>query len=301
MDSFTVKVPATSANMGPGYDTIGMALNIYNEFSVTVGGKERLSIAIEGEGADELPKDDTNLVYRSFLKGCALARARVPNISLVQKNAIPVARGLGSSASAIIAGLVIAKKVFGEALSEEILVNAAAELEGHPDNTMAAYYGGVVINYLENRHYSAVKIHPSRPMEIALAIPEIKIKSREARELLPEQYPIDDVVATIRNMALLIASLYSGDYRLLGTALKDRIHQPYRAKLLPGFYEAVEASCRAGAWGAALSGSGSTTIAFCPDNPESAAKAMMQVYAEKGICCTWKTASLIATGAVIIP
>jgi len=287
--------------MGPGFDTIGMALDIYNEFIVTLGEKKRLTIAIEGEGADELPSDDTNLVYRSFLKGCAIARARVPNISLLQKNAIPVARGLGSSASAIIAGLVIARKVFGEALKEEVLVNAAAELEGHPDNTMAAYYGGVVINYLENRHYSAVRIQPARPMEIALAIPEIKIKSREARELLPEKYPADDVVSTIRNMALLIASLYSGDYHLLGTALKDCIHQPYRAKLLPGFYEAVEASCRAGAWGAALSGSGSTTIAFCPDNPEKAAKAMTQVYAEKGIYCTWKTASLTATGAVIIP
>ncbi len=299
MESFTVKVPATSANMGPGFDTIAMALDIFNEFHVTVGGKDGLTINIEGEGADELPGDDTNLVYRSFLKGCALARSRVPHLSLLQKNAIPVARGLGSSASAIIAGLVIAKKIFGEVLSEELLINAAAELEGHPDNTMAAYYGGVVINYLENRQYRAIRIPPAGHMEIALAIPEIKIKSSQARELLPAQYSMEDVVSTIRNMALLIASLYSGDYHLLATALKDRIHQPYRAKLLPGFYEAVEASCRAGAWGAALSGSGSTTIAFCPDHPENAARAMTQAYAEKGICCTWKTASLIATGTII--
>jgi len=301
MESFTVRVPATSANIGPGFDAIAMALNIFNEFHVTTGGKDRLAITVEGEGADDLPRNDTNLVYRSFLKGCTLAKSRVPSLSLRQINAIPVARGLGSSASAIIAGLVIAKKLFGDALSEEQIVNAAAELEGHPDNTMAAYYGGVVINYLENRQYKAIRIKPAKPMEIALAIPEVRIKSREARELLPDQYPMEDVVSTIRNTALLVASLHSGEYSLLGSALNDRIHQPYRARLLPGFYEAVDAACRAGAWGAALSGSGSTTIAFCPEKPENAAKAMMQAYAEKGICCIWKTAELISTGAVTLP
>jgi len=285
MKHFAVHVPATSANLGPGYDVIGMALEIYNRFEVTIGGPDRVSIEVEGEGAGELPADENNLIYEAFIAGCEMAGIKPPNIHIRQFNSIPLNRGMGSSATAVLGGLMIAGEIAGDRLDNETMLQKAIEMEGHPDNLMAAYMGGIVIIYKEGPTYRGAKFMPSNPLVAVLVIPDIQVSTKRARELLPDSYPIEDVVTNLRNISLLTLAFQSGNYGLLREAMKDRIHQPYRAELIPGFFDVVKAAEEKGAFGCAISGSGSTVIALCNENADEIADAMMSVFESRSIKC----------------
>ncbi|MCD4783858.1 MAG: homoserine kinase [Candidatus Eremiobacteraeota bacterium] len=280
---FTVYVPATSANLGPGYDVIGVALDIYNEFHVTMGGTKKLDIEIEGEGADAIPRDENNLIYKSTLAGCKMAGVGVPNIRIHQKNAIPLNRGMGSSATAVLGGLMIAREIAGDRLEADDMISLAIDIEGHPDNLMAAYMGGVVINYKRDGIYRGVKFIPPEPLRAVLVVPDIQVSTKMARELLPDSYKIKDVVSNLGNISLLIHALHTGQYRLLREAMEDTIHQPYRAELIPGFNDVVESAKKSGAWGCAISGSGSTVIAFCSENGNEIAEAMKNAFKKHSV------------------
>jgi homoserine kinase len=296
MRKITAKAPATTANLGPGYDVFGMALELHNEFEVVEGGEEKLVIEVEGDDGSEIPRDERNLLYRAISLCYEKAGKDIPHLGIKIKNHIPVTRGLGSSATASLAGVMIAHRLLNDAISEHECLNMAVDMEGHPDNLMAAYMGGIVINYNEDGNHHAIRIFPARPLEIALAIPETRISTSYAREILPPQYPVADVVTNLRNLALLISSLHTGRYELMKLALDDRLHQPYRAKLLPGFYEALDAARKAGAWGAALSGSGSAIIALCSHHTLEVATAMTRALAEKGIPCQYITTKISESG-----
>jgi len=297
---FTIRVPATSANIGPGYDVIAMALEIYNDFVFEVGGKEKLKIEVAGEGAAEIPTNDSNLVYQAFLEGFKHYNLRPPNLYIKQTNNIPVSRGLGSSASAILAGLMLAKALIGKKFTKPALLELAVEMEGHADNLTAAYYGGVVLNYEAGKATQIVKFLPPHPLAVALAIPEIKISTVKAREILPPHYPVRDVVTNLQNLALLIYALSCGEYELLKPALRDTLHQPYRAKLIPGFNEVFHAAVKAGAWGVALSGSGSTVIALCKNKALDIACQMAAAFAKQGISCKYMVSKISEKGAFVI-
>lgn len=275
---FTVYVPATSANLGPGYDVIGVALDIYNEFHATIGGVKKLHVEIEGEGTDDIPRDENNLIYKSALAGCKIAGVEMPNIRIHQKNAVPLNRGMGSSATAVLGGLMIAREIAGDKLKVDDMISLAVDIEGHPDNLMAAFMGGVVINYKRNGIYRGVKFIPPDPLRVVLVVPDIQVSTKMARELLPDSYEIKDVVSNLGNISLLIHALHTGQYRLLREAMEDTIHQPYRAELIPGFNDVVESAKNAGAWGCAISGSGSTIIAFCSENENEIAEAMKDTF-----------------------
>jgi homoserine kinase len=300
MKKFTVKVPATTANLGPGYDTLGMALEIFNEFEVTFFEEKKLIIEVEGEGKGRIPEDERNLTYKAVKKGFEIAREEIPGLHIRQVNRVPLARGMGSSATAILGGFLIVKHIVDNFLSWDELIQEAVKLEGHPDNIMAAYKGGIVLNYLEGDKYKAVNFAPKQPLRAALAIPDIEINTKEARGLLPENYPLEDVVSNMRSISLLIYALQEGKYNLLFSAMNDRIHQPYRAKLIPGFYEAVEKAYEAGAWGAVISGSGSTVLALCSSYEEEIAKAMKSVFDKQNVKCRTMTSFISRQGAEII-
>ncbi len=305
MHQFTLKIPATSANLGPGYDVVGMALNIYNTFDVTVGTPEKLVIEVSGEGAGkdgeagELPTDETNLVYTTLVEGCRNAGVEVPNLHIRLHNEVPLNRGMGSSSTAVLAGLLIAREISGGKLDEDTLIQTAVKIEGHPDNLTPAFYGGVVINYVEDDRYKTVRFIPPSPLKAVLLVPHIQISTRMARELLPARYSSKDMVHNLRSIALLVTALQTGQYHLLKTAMDDTVHTPYRAELIPNFYEVASAAKEAGAFGCAISGSGSTIIALCSGNEETIGRAMMRGFGEFAAKSRVMTADIAEAGVIV--
>ncbi|MEJ5229597.1 MAG: homoserine kinase [Pseudothermotoga sp.] len=268
-----VRVPATSANLGPGFDVIGMALSIFNEVSVDESSKN-FEIEITGEGADKISKDKDNLVYLAFCKVFERLGKTAKNIKLILKNQIPLSRGLGSSSAAIVSGLVAANAYLGFPLKAEELLQMAVELEGHPDNVAPALFGGMVLCGLPELRY--VKL-PNPELDVVLAIPNFEVKTSEARKILPKEVPFEDVKANLRSIAFLITSFYTKKYDLLEIGMQDRLHQPYRSQLIPGFYQVMQAAKEAGALGVALSGSGPTVIAFTK-LPQTVAQVMQEAF-----------------------
>jgi homoserine kinase len=274
-----VRVPATSANLGPGFDVIGVALSIFNEVWVE-GSDKKLEIEIFNEGADKISKDENNLVYRSFCKVFERVNKNPKGIKLVLKNTIPLARGLGSSSAAIVGGLVAGNAYLGFPLNDEELLRMAVEIEGHPDNVAPALFGGVTI-CTQIPKLLCVKL-PIFELDVVLAVPDFEIKTSDSRKILPREVPFEDAKMNVTNVAFLITALYTKRYELLEIGMQDRLHQPYRSKLIPGFHEVLERAREAGALGVALSGSGPTIIALT-ESPQAVAQAMAETFKEHGV------------------
>ena len=273
----TVKVPATTANLGPGFDCLGAALAWYNTVVCIAGpaaGVPRLSVAVRGSESDGIPTDERNLVYRAIRKIFARCRAAVPPMRLCITNVIPLARGLGSSATGVVAGVLIGNRLCGCRLSGRELLDIATGLEGHPDNVAPALLGGLCVATMRDGRATAVRFDPPTGLRALVLVPSIRIPTSRARAVLPERYPFDDAVAAVGDTALLLAALTTGRHELIVEAVRDRLHQPYRTKLMP-WMDRVFALCRSrGALGAMLSGSGSTMLALFRTsdiNPRTAA------------------------------
>ena len=309
MKKFTLKIPATSANLGPGYDVLGMALEVFNFFEVTVFDSEmgnskghsmkKLTIEITGEGSGELPTDENNLIYKATLEACKKAGVELPPLLIKQHNNVPLNRGMGSSATAVLGGVLIAREIIGDKLDEETLLQLAVKLEGHPDNLLAAYYGGVVINYREKDIYRGVNFMPPSPIKAVLAIPDIQVSTKKARELLPGSYSTTDVVANLRNISLLTFALQTGRLDLLNIAMEDRVHTPYRAEMIPGYFDVEKAVKEAGALGFAISGSGSTVIALCDKNESKIARKMEEIFNNHSVNCRTIITKISKNGVII--
>jgi homoserine kinase len=292
-----VRVPATTANLGPGFDALGLALRLHNSVALEAAPEPR--IEIEGEGAMALPRDPSHLAYRAALavagaqKGAAAPRA----FHLRQHNRIPLARGLGSSAAAIVGGAAAANALLGGPLDAQALIDLAAGLEGHPDNVAPAVLGGLVACVTtEAGKIRWTRLIPKR-LRVVIAIPEFAVSTAEARRLLPETVPFRDAVFNVTRTALLVASLAEGRMDMLDEATRDRLHQPYRARLVPGL-EAVFAAARAsGAHGVALSGSGPTVVAF--GEAPGIGEAMRRAFESAGAECRVIAAEVDTEGTVV--
>lgn len=257
-----LKVPATSANLGPGFDCIGMALDLYNyiEFD-RFGDDGYLSIEISGEGASNLRKDKSNLVYHAYAKVFLMQKMPVPGIRLKLINNIPLARGLGSSSAAIIGGLMIANYFLTEKLTAEQLLDIALEFEGHPDNIAPALLGGIVLctsNKETKCHYH--KMNPPDGLCCSILIPNYEISTRTARGILPLQVPLKDAVFNLGKMALFINAINTGNLELFKQAIDDKLHQPYRSSLIPGLNDLFAIKTKV--LGIAISGAGPSIIIF---------------------------------------
>jgi homoserine kinase len=260
----TVRVPATSANLGPGFDALGLALRLHN--TVSIEPADSPEIGIEGEGERTLPRDASHLAYQAAAAVAARAAemGSTPGIRafrITQRNAIPLARGLGSSAAAIIGGAVAANALLGRPLDQQALIDLATEIEGHPDNVAPALLGGLVVCTRAATGVRWMRLAPP-PLKVVLAVPDYPVSTEEARRRLPARVPFPDAVFNVTRAALLVAALTGGRPDLLDEATQDRLHQPYREQLVPGLTEVFAAARRAGAYGVALSGSGPAVLAF---------------------------------------
>ena len=248
-----VRVPASSANLGPGYDVMAAALDLWLELEVEEAGEFSFD-----PGGMDLPTGRDNLVVRAFE-----ALRPADGIAFRLKRAVPLARGLGSSAAAIVAGLLAADHLYELALSREELLARASELEGHSDNVAAAIYGGfVVCDRGPSGAPRAVRFDPPDGLEALVAIPAEEVSTERAREAIPDEIPLADAVANVAAAARLVLGLRGADLDLLASGLADRIHQPRRRELYPRSMELVKAAPELGALGATISGAGPTVLVW---------------------------------------
>ena len=262
-----VEVPASSANLGAGYDCLGLALNLVNRMEVEVRGWSRgdVELGVEGEGVDELPADRTNRFVRGLEAVMEAARGGLPEgvgWRVEMRNQIPLARGLGSSAAATVGGLVAGNALLGEPLTATDLLLLAATIEGHADNAAAALLGGFVVAAAIDGQVEAIRFDAPRDLRAVLFIPELRLDTGEMRRVLPADVPRADAVANLSRVAIGVAGIATGRFDLLRTLSVDRLHEPYRAAAYPQLPRLVDAAMAAGATGACLSGAGSTVLAF---------------------------------------
>ncbi len=258
----TVSVPASTSNLGPGFDCLGLALDLRNELTLElVEGSGSALIEVAGEGAATLPRGESNRIVQAAR---LILPKRLPGRLLFKAvNRIPLARGLGSSAAAAIAGLWAGAHLFGTLrCSEDELESLAVKLEGHPDNVAPCVHGGLTASLVENGRFSAqrLNIHPS--FSAVVGVPEFELATKRARAALPKTVPLNDAVFNVSRAILLVRALETGRTRGLNGLMADRLHQPYRARLVPGLANALAAAVEAGAAGAALSGSGPSVLAL---------------------------------------
>jgi homoserine kinase len=263
----TVEVPGSSANLGAGFDCLGVALAITNRIEVEVRGWSRgqIELGVEGEGREELTGDRDNRFVRGLEAAMGAARGELPEgvgWRIDMRNAIPVARGLGSSAAATVAGIVAANALLGGPLDTATQLRIAAGIEGHPDNVAAALLGGFVASAQTSDGVEALRIDVPRDLRAVLFIPERRLPTDAMRRALPATVPYDDAVANLGAVALGVAGLAAGRSDILGRLTVDRLHEQYRASVYPEFPRMIAAAREAGALGACLSGAGSTILAF---------------------------------------
>lgn len=256
-----IKTPATSANMGPGFDCLGMAVNLHNELWLKkLPSGESSRISVEGYGAGESETLD-NLIYRTYAEAMAKIGREVQPIALHCINRVPFARGLGSSSAAAVSGLVVTQLMSDGAFSKEELMQMATDIDGHPDNVLPALLGGIVIGCMtDDKRVVARKMQPVEGLYAYALIPDYPLPTSKARAAMPDGYSREDVVYNLGHLGLLVASLATGNLEGLADAFSDRIHEPYRLPLMPGIQEAKEIALEKGALAALVSGAGSTML-----------------------------------------
>lgn len=252
-----IRVPATTANIGPGFDSLGMALNLYNEFIF-----EETAEGLEIIGALDYEEDEDNLVYRSMVKTFATIGYKPKGMKITIETNIPVSRGLGSSSTCILGGILGANEMAGSPLSKDQVFTLATEIEGHPDNIAPALFGGFISSLMQDDHIYYNRIQMAQGLKFVAMIPDFTLSTKKARQVLPQSVSHKIAVENISRVSLLISALVNGRFDLLKPALKDSMHQPYRGKLVKGFDEVLDQSYEFGALGAYLSGAGPTIMAM---------------------------------------
>jgi homoserine kinase len=258
----TVRVPATAANLGPGFDCLALALDLANEFTVDTEGEP--GVEVQGEGAEELPSDGTHLVFRTIAYLAGELGGALPAFRLSCRNAIPVQRGLGSSASAVVGGLLLADRLLDAGTSARRLLEVAVDLEGHPDNVAACMFGGLVAAYLSGEGWRVEAITPDPALRPALLVPEAeRVSTEAARRSLPRTVPFTDAVFNSSRSALALLALTKKP-ELLAEALQDRLHQARRLDLAPGA-RALFQDLRDAGFPVCVAGSGPSLLVFEQD------------------------------------
>jgi homoserine kinase len=280
-EQVSVSVPASTSNLGPGFDCLGMALALHNR--VTLAFKEAgLEVTVSGEGKGTLATDGTNLVVRAARRLFKEIGGEPGGLRIEQENGIPVGSGLGSSAAAVLGGLLAANALAGAPLERPELLALAAEMEGHPDNAVPALYGGLTL-VIQDGQQLTVDVIEVPDMEVVVVLPDYVLSTSEARAALPKSVPIGDAIFNASRLAALVRALAAGDYDRLAMATQDRLHQPYRLPLIPGMADAFEAALAAGASAVALSGAGPSVVALGPDGHERIGQAVQAAFAAAGL------------------
>lgn len=253
-----IQVPATSANLGSGFDSLGVALNLCNQ----VWMEESDSFSITSKDNVDIPHDKTNLIYWAANRLYEECGHKLPGLKIIQLNTIPIARGLGSSSACIVAGISGANRLLGSPLNLHELIDLAAAIEGHPDNTTPCLEGGLVASAVEAGKVYSVSVPVSEKIRFVLFVPPFELKTEKARSVLPQQYSRADAVYNLSRSALMAASLFSGKLENLRVAVQDKLHQPYRASLIDHLEDVFRMSYELGSLGTYVSGAGPTIISL---------------------------------------
>lgn len=294
-----VKVPASTSNLGPGFDALGLALNLYNYLELEVM-ESGLEINVEGEGEGDIPENPKNIAYKAIATFCKEIGLEVPGIRLKIKNNIPISRGLGSSGATRIAALIAARELLERDIDDQAILNVSVGLEGHTGNSSPAFYGGFVAYGKAGGDVKALHLSYPEELKAVLVIPEIELKTKKARSVLPETLPYEDAVFNICRTSLLIGALANRNWNYIKTGMEDRVHQQYREKLLPGASDVLTAAYENGADGAAWSGAGTSIIALTRKDFKKIGSAMVDQFSNSGIDSYYRTLSIEPEGARII-
>lgn len=268
MKKIKIRVPATTANLGPGFDIFGASLSIYNELEISLSSDPKKSkFIIIGEGKKILPRNEKNILWKAMDAVFGLLDVKekynIASFNIKLTNNIPLSSGLGSSSAARTAGIVAANEICGNKLTKSEMLDLGIKLEGHPDNIVPAFYGGICISIISQEDKFEVVKLPTPKMQAVVCTPGFELATERSRNILPKKYDIKDITFNGSRIALLTKAFCTNDFKLLGQAMQDKIHQPYRAKLIPVMQELISSAVKAGAYGACLSGSGPSMIAFC--------------------------------------
>ncbi|MFS8117543.1 MAG: homoserine kinase [Microcoleus sp.] len=305
MSTITVTVPATTANLGPGFDCIGAALSLYNRFQFSrlePSATEKLKITVTGAEAAKVKTDESNLAYVAFVTLYDRLNQSAPPVAIHIDMQVPLARGLGSSATAIVGGLVGANELAGAPLSQVEVMQLAIELEGHPDNVVPALLGGCRLAASNppggSWEICDIPWHPD--IVPVVGIPDFELSTAEARQVLPTDYSRADAIFNAAHLGLLVRALATGDRDWLRCALQDKIHQPYRLSLIQGYEAVQQAAMNAGACGMVISGAGPTLLALTDvTNVDAVVREMVAAWMEFGVKADVRAIGLDTQGAQI--
>lgn len=295
----TVTAPASTSNLGPGFDCLGLALGLRNELTLELhDGSGPPVVEIEGAGADSLPAGEANMLVRAARM--SLPPALPGRLVFKARNRVPLARGLGSSAAAIVSGLWAGAHLVGTLRrSEDELEQIAVGLEGHPDNIAPCVHGGLTASLTVGDRARAQRLGIHSSLSSVVCIPDFELSTKKARSVLPETVFRADAVFNASRAMLLVRALESGHVARLPELMKDRLHQPYRAKLVPGLEDALTAAVEAGAVGASLSGSGPTVFAFVEGRNAAVGEAMVRAFHKHGVSSRWLSLPIDHQGVLV--
>ena len=293
----TVRVPATTANCGPGFDAIGMACSLYNEVGLAYSDTDK--IIVNGLGT-HLPRDGRNIAWQAVQSVFERLGQKAPPLALTLTNNIPLSHGLGSSAAAIVGGLFAANVIAGNQLIHQDILDMATKREGHPDNVAPAIFGGICISVMQTDEVKTLKFAPPNGLQLVAAIPDFNLPTRLARSVLPTRISMQDAVFNLSRTALLVGSLAKGELDFLEYALDDKLHQPYRRKLIPGMDDAFAAARTNGAFGATISGAGPTLTAYTTRNADAIGQSMVDAFIKNGKNATYQVLSIDCQGTTIV-
>ena len=296
-----VDVPATTANLGPGFDCLGAALDLNNQFQLKVleGGAERFELIIESKEGSHLRGGPDNLVYRAAQRVWREVGMQPIALEARVQLAVPPARGLGSRATAIVAGLMGANALVGEPLSKEKLLELAIDIEGHPDNVVPSLLGGLCMTAkAASQRWRVVRCEWTSTVKAVVAIPSIRLSTSEARRAMPKAIPVSDAVVNLGALTLLLQGLRTGNGDLISDGMHDRLHEPYRWRLIKGGDKVKQAAMDAGAWGCAISGAGPSVLALCSEDKGMAvSRAMVRAWEAAGVASRAPVLNVQTTGS----
>jgi homoserine kinase len=281
-----VQVPASTTNLGPGFDALGLALQLYLQIEVETSSGFRNEWVLTGEGADELPASEENLLWRVVRRVYEGEKLPLPKVGLRIANSIPIARGLGSSAAAIVGGLGCFEALTGRELSQEKFFRYAFEFEKHPDNLTAARFGGFTVSCVdESGQVTFFRAPMGSQVRMLLTVPELRLETERARAAIPQNVELNDAVFNIQRSSLVVASLLRCEFHFLRVALLDRIHQSRRAPLIPGLEEILRLNHEdiPGLAGVCLSGAGPSVLAFAEDHLDLIYQRIAAIFSRHGI------------------
>ena len=295
----TARIPASTTNLGPGFDVLGLALQLYSTVSLEITGSST-EVVVSGVDVEKIPSTPEHIAFQAVESIFQRSGVQQPDgLKLTIANGIPAIRGLGGSGTAILGGLLTANVLCGNMFSLSEILNFATAIEGHPDNVAASLYGGLVISVQEEEHIHTIQLVCDPALHVVLAIPEFTLSTQKARDILPKTVDFADAIYNISRSSLLVASIATGKLDMLPLAMKDKLHQPYRSTLIPGFNDVVEAATSVGALSIALSGAGPTIAAYCLNNMDQVGNRMQEVFNQHGIPCKIKVLSADLDGATV--